>query len=75
MITFCVDSAPQTSLPVFASRDHPEPRPVELDVVDRLDKRKASGALQIEDRSEAAKRIREELFGKYSKSNSAQRRL
>ena len=29
---------------------------------------KASGALQIEDRSEAAKRIREELFGKYTKA-------
>jgi hypothetical protein len=43
----------------------------ELDVADlvvkHLDKLKASGALQIEDRSEAAKRIREELFGKYTK--------
>jgi hypothetical protein len=27
----------------------------------------STGALQIEDRSEAAKRIREELFGKYTK--------
>jgi hypothetical protein len=43
----------------------------ELDVADlvmkHLDKLKASGALQVEDRSEAAKRIREELFGKYTK--------
>jgi hypothetical protein len=43
----------------------------ELDVADlvmkHLDKLKASGALQIEDRSEPAKRIREELFGKYTK--------
>ena len=43
----------------------------ELDVADlvmkHLDKLKASGALQIEDRSEAAKKIREELFGKYTR--------
>jgi hypothetical protein len=42
-----------------------------LDVADlvmkHLDKLKASGALQIEDRFEAAKRIREDLFGKYTK--------
>jgi hypothetical protein len=29
-----------------------------------LDKLKASGALHIEDRGEAAKKIREQLFGK-----------
>jgi hypothetical protein len=43
----------------------------ELDVADLvmkyIDKLKASGALQVEDRSEAAKRIREELFGKHTK--------
>ena len=43
----------------------------EFDVADlvlkHLDKLKASGALQIEDRCEAAKKIREELFGKYTK--------
>lgn len=42
----------------------------ELDVADlvmkHIDKLKSSGALQLEDRSEAAKRIREELFGRYT---------
>ncbi len=42
----------------------------ELDVADlvmkHLDRLKASGALQIEDRSEAAKKIRELMFGKYT---------
>ncbi len=43
----------------------------ELDVADlvlkHIDKLKASGALQIEDRREAAKLIREQMFGKYTK--------
>lgn len=42
----------------------------ELDVAElvmkHIDKLKESGALQIEDRGDAAKRIRAELFGKYS---------
>lgn len=43
----------------------------ELDVAElvmkHIDKLKASGALQIKDRAEAARKIREELFGKYTK--------
>ena len=43
----------------------------ELDVADlvmkHLDKLKSSGTLQIEDCSEAAKKIRELMFGKYTK--------
>src|ERR1041385_812465 len=43
----------------------------ELDVADlvmkHIDKLKASGALQVEDRGEAAKKIRETMFGKYTK--------
>jgi hypothetical protein len=43
----------------------------ELDVADlvmkHLDKLKSSGVLQIEDRGEAAKKIRESIFGKYTK--------
>jgi hypothetical protein len=44
---------------------------LELDVADlvmkHLDKLKSSGVLQIEDRGEAAKKIRETMFGKYTK--------
>ena len=32
-----------------------------------IDKLKSSSALQIEDRSEAAKKIRETMFGKYTR--------
>jgi hypothetical protein len=43
----------------------------ELDVADlvmkHIDKLKESGALQLEDRTEAAKKIREQMFGKYTK--------
>jgi hypothetical protein len=43
----------------------------ELDAADlvmkHLDKLKTSGALQIEDRGEAAKKIREQIFGKYTR--------
>jgi hypothetical protein len=43
----------------------------ELDVADlvlkHIDKLKESGVLQIEDRGEAAKKIRELMFGKYTK--------
>ena len=43
----------------------------ELDVAElvmkHLDRLKASGVLQIEDRGEAAKKIRETMFGKYTK--------
>jgi len=43
----------------------------ELDVADlvmkHLDKLKASGVLQIEDRTEAARKMREQIFGKYTK--------
>ena len=43
----------------------------ELDVADlvmkHIDKLKESGVLQIEDRGEAAKKIREQMFGKYTK--------
>ena len=43
----------------------------ELDVAElvlkQLDKLKASGVLEVEDRSEAAKKIRETIFGKYTK--------
>ena len=43
----------------------------ELDVADlvmkHIDKLKSSGVLQIEDRGEAAKKIRETMFGKYTK--------
>src|SRR4051812_46659419 len=43
----------------------------ELDVADlvmkHIDKLKSSGVLQIEDRGEAAKKIRELMFGKYTK--------
>lgn len=43
----------------------------ELDVADlvmkHLDKLKSSGVLQIEDRGEAARKIRETMFGKYTK--------
>jgi hypothetical protein len=35
--------------------------------MNRLDKWKSSGLLQIEDRGEAAKKIREMMFGKYTK--------
>jgi hypothetical protein len=42
-----------------------------LDVADlvmkHIDKLKSSGVLQIEDRGEAAKKIRETMFGKYTK--------
>ena len=36
-------------------------------VMKHLDKLKSSGVLQIEDRGEVAKKIREELFGRYTK--------
>lgn len=36
-------------------------------VMKHLDKLKASGALPIEDSSEAAKKFREQMFGKYTK--------
>ena len=43
----------------------------ELDVADlvlkQLDKLKASGVLEVEDRSEAARKIRETIFWKYTK--------
>jgi hypothetical protein len=43
----------------------------ELDVAElvlkQLDKLKASGVLEVEDRSEAARKIRETIFGKYTK--------
>jgi hypothetical protein len=43
----------------------------ELDVAElvmkHLDKLKSSGVLEVEDRSEAAKKIRETIFGKYTK--------
>ena len=43
----------------------------ELDVADlvmkHIDKLKSSGVLQIEDRGEAAKKIREMMFGKCTK--------
>jgi hypothetical protein len=43
----------------------------ELDVADlvmkHLDKLKSSGVLQLEDRGEAAKKIRDMMFGKYTK--------
>ena len=43
----------------------------ELDVADlvmkHLDKLKASGVLEVEDRNEAARKIRETMFGKYTK--------
>jgi hypothetical protein len=43
----------------------------ELDVADlvmkHLDQLKSSGALQIEDRGEAAKKLRELMFGRYTK--------
>jgi hypothetical protein len=43
----------------------------ELDVAElvmkHIDKLKSSGVLQIEDRGEAAKKIRESIFGKYTK--------
>src|SRR4051812_12277517 len=45
----------------------------ELDVADlvmkHIDKLKSSGALQIEDCGEAAKKIRELMFGKYTKEH------
>jgi len=43
----------------------------ELDVADlvmkHLDKLKASGVLEVEDRTEGARKIREQIFGKYTK--------
>ena len=43
----------------------------ELDVADlvmkHLDKLKASGVLEVEDRNEAARKIRETMFGKYTR--------
>jgi hypothetical protein len=43
----------------------------DLDVADlvmkHLDKSKASGVLEVEDRTEAARKIRESIFGKYTK--------
>jgi hypothetical protein len=49
----------------------PERARFELDVADlvmkHLDKLKSFGALHIEDRAEAAKKIREQMFGKYTR--------
>ena len=51
----------------------------ELDVADlvmkHIDKLKESGALQLEDRTEAAKKIREQMFGKYTKEQLEAARL
>ena len=43
-------------------------------VMKHIDKLKSSGGLQIEDRSEAAKKMRKLMFGKYAKEQLKPRR-